>query len=175
MTHVTMQFREPTNPEESPIKKERNLAEFANLSSEILNRSRDSTIVKLVLLGRQREEGARLKVYDDDLVKTVSEEFTDRLRAFFVIGDAIRAFRGSLHRNEINADDFIKIALNKIVSRGHIFREDTARVTKVAPLIGNIQVPFMNGAPAGENWNHASNGFYDWIDNKSQESIERRK
>lgn len=29
----------------------------------------------------------------------------------------------------------------------------------------------MNGGPAGENWNHASNGFYDWIDNKSHESI----
>jgi len=32
-------------------------------------------------------------------------------------------------------------------------------------------MPFMNGGPAGENWNSANNGFYDWIDNKSQESI----
>src|SRR5205807_2328850 len=52
-----------------------------------------------------------------------------------------------------------------------IFREDIARLTKVAPLIGNYEVPYMNGGPAGENWNHANNGFYDWIDNKSQESI----
>jgi hypothetical protein len=29
----------------------------------------------------------------------------------------------------------------------------------------------MNGGPAGENWNHANNRFYDWIDNKIQESI----
>jgi len=29
----------------------------------------------------------------------------------------------------------------------------------------------MNGGPAGENWNHANNGFYDYIDNISKESI----
>jgi len=171
MTHVTIQFRAQTNPEESPIRKERNLAEFDNLSSEVPNKSRDSTLVKLKLPGREKEERAGQKIYDDELVRTVSEEFTDRLRAFFVIGDAIRAFRGSLHRNEINADEFLKIALNKIVSREHIFREDIARLTKVAPLIGNFVVPFMNGGPAGENWNLANNGFYDWIGNKSQSLV----
>jgi hypothetical protein len=93
------------------------------------------------------------------------------LRTFFVIGDALRAFRGSLRRNEINADEFLKIALAKIVSREHIFREDIARLTKVAPIVGNFVMPFMNGGPAGENWNSANNGFYDWIDNESQESI----
>jgi hypothetical protein len=29
----------------------------------------------------------------------------------------------------------------------------------------------MNGGPTGEYWNAANNGFYDWIDNKSSESI----
>ena len=29
----------------------------------------------------------------------------------------------------------------------------------------------MNGGPLGENWNTSPNGFYDWIDNKSSESI----
>ena len=29
----------------------------------------------------------------------------------------------------------------------------------------------MNGGPEGENWNKSINGFYDWIDNKSKESI----
>lgn len=83
------------------------------------------------------------------------------MRAFFVIGDANTAFRGSLHRSEINVEEFIKIALNKIASKEHIFREDIARLTKVAPLEDNFLVPFMNGGPAGENRNHASNGFYD--------------
>jgi hypothetical protein len=171
MTTAANQFRPPTNPEESAIKKERNSAEFANLTSKALTKSKDSTYAKLKLLGRENEEGARQKVYDDDLVRTVSEEFTDRLRTFFVIGDAVRAIRGSLHRNEINADEFLKIALAKIVSREHIFREDIARLTKVAPIVGNLVVPYMNGGPAGENWNSANNGFYDWIDNRSQESI----
>ena len=54
-----MQFREPTNQEESPIKRERNLAEFANLLSEILNKSGDSTIVKLTLLGREKDHHYR--------------------------------------------------------------------------------------------------------------------
>jgi hypothetical protein len=171
MATAANQFRAPTNPEESPIKKVRNVAEFANLTSKVLNKSKDSTYGKLKLLGREHEEGARQKVYDDDLVRTVGEEFTDRLRTFFVIGDAVRAIRGSLHRNEINADEFLTIALAKIVSREHIFREDIARLTKVAPIVGNLVIPFMNGGPAGENWNSANNGFYDWIDNKSQESI----
>jgi hypothetical protein len=146
-------YNTQTNPQESPIRKERNLVEFDNLSSEVPNKSRDSTLVKLKLLGREKEVRAGQKIYDDDLVGTVSEEFTDRLRAFFVIGGAIRAFRGSLHRNEINADEFIKLALLSLpffsTSREHIFREDIARLTKVAPLIGNFVVPIMNGGPAG--------------------------
>jgi len=163
-------FRAPTNPEKGP-KKIHNVSNFANLASKILNKSRSSTFVKLKLLGRENEEEAAQKVYDDDLVRTISEEFTDRVRTFFVIGDTIRAFKGSLHRSELGANDFIEIALNKIASREHIFREDIARLTKIAPVINNSMMPFMNGGPAGENWNHANNGFYDWIDNKSQDTI----
>jgi hypothetical protein len=44
-------------------------------------------------------------------------------------------------------------------------------LTEIAPVYGNNVIPFMNGDPAGENWNHAPNGFYDWIENKGQESI----
>ena len=127
--------------------------------------------MKLQLLGREKEEGATQKVYDDELVRTMSEEFTDRIRTFFVIGDAIRAFRGSLRRSELGANEFIEIALNKIASREHIYREDIAKLTKISPVISNSMIPFMNGGPAGENWDKASNGFYDWIDNKSQETI----
>jgi hypothetical protein len=83
MTATTTQFRAPTNPEESPIKKERNVTEFTNLASGVLNKSRDSTLVRLKLLGREKEERAGQKIYDEDLGSTVSEEFTDRLRAFF--------------------------------------------------------------------------------------------
>jgi hypothetical protein len=127
--------------------------------------------MKLQLLGREKEEGAAQKVYDDDLVRTMSEEFTERIRTFFVIGDAIRAFRGSLNRSDLRANEFIEIALNKIASREHIFREDIAKLTKIATVVNNSMIPFMNGGPEGENWDNANNGFYDWIDNKSQESI----
>jgi hypothetical protein len=163
-------FRSPTNPEKAS-KRNRNVSNFANLASKILNKSRDSTFSKLQLLGRENEEGASQKVYDDELVRTMSEEFTDRVRTLFVIGDAIRAFRGSLNRSELGANEFIEIALNKIASRERIFREDVAKLTKIAPVTNNFMMPFMNGGPAGENWDNATNGFYDWIDNKSQETI----
>ena len=55
MTNITIQFRAQTNPEESPIRKERNLVEFDNLSLEVPNKSRDSTLVKLKLMGREKE------------------------------------------------------------------------------------------------------------------------
>ena len=76
-----------------------------------------------------------------------------------------------VHSIDLGASEFIEIALNKITSREHIFRDDIAKLTKIAPVINNSMIPFMNGGPEGENWDKANNGFYDWIDNKSQESI----
>ena len=171
MTADPLEFQAPTNPEKSQSRKQQNLEQYRNLSTNILNKSKDATLSVLKLVGRGDEERAEQKVYDDDLVRTLSEVFSDRVRSFYVIGDAIRAFKGSLHREEINEDEFLKIALNEIISREHVFREDIARLTRIATVAGNSVVPFMNGGPVGENWNHASNGFYDWIDNKCQESI----
>jgi hypothetical protein len=165
------QFDIPTNPEPSTIKKDRNIGDFDNLISKVLAKSRESTFAKLKLLGKDQEDGAIQKVYDDDIVRTVSEEITDRTTSLFVIGDIIRAFRGTLKRREISADEFIKISLSEIVSREHIFREDIARLTRISQVESNLVLPFMNGGPVGENWNYADNGFYDWIDNKSKESI----
>jgi hypothetical protein len=170
MASNAVQFSIPTNPERSAIKKDRNIADFRNLTSKVLNKSRESTRAKLDLLGKQ--DGESEKVYDDDIVRNISEQFSDRMRALFVIGDIIRALRGgSINRREISADDFIKSTLNKIISSEHIFREDIAKLTKIVPLPGNSLVPFMNGGPSGENWNYANSGFYDWIEKKTQESI----
>lgn len=171
MTADPLEFQAPTNPEKSQSKKQYNLEQYRILTTNVLNKSKDATLSVLKLVGKGDEERAEQKVYDDDLVRTLSEEFSDRVRSFYVIGDAIRAFKGSLRREQMNEDEFLKIALNKIISRQHVFREDVARLTKIATVAGNSVVPFMNGGPAGENWNHASNGFYDWIDNKCQESI----
>jgi hypothetical protein len=166
----SLQFTTPANPERSSIKKDRNIADFRNLTSKVLNKSRELTRAKLEILGEQ--DARTEKIYDDDIEITVSEEFSDRMTALFVIGDIIRAFRrGSLNRIEINPDELIRRALTKIVSRDRIFREDIAKLTRIAAIAGNSLVPFMNGGPSGENWNYASSGFYDWIDNKSQESI----
>lgn len=137
---------------------------------KVLNKSRQATRTKLELMGKQ--DANTQKVYDDDLARSVSEEFSDRISTLFVIGDAIRALRGgSINHKEISPDEFIRIALDKITSNRHIFREDVARITKIATVSGNSLVPFMNGGPSGENWNYANGGFYDWIENKSQESI----
>jgi hypothetical protein len=171
MTSNTMEFPAPTNPEESQSNMEHNIAEFHSLTNDVLNESRTSTFAKLKILRKEKEEGALEKVYDDDLVRTVSEEFSDRVRSLFVIGDAIRAFTGSLRRDQIDENEFIRIAINKILSTEHLFREDIARLTRIATVFDNSLIPFTNGGQAGENWNHAVNGFYDWIDNKSQESI----
>jgi len=118
------------------------------LTTNVLNKSKDATLSVLKLVGRGGEERAEQKVYDDDLVRTLSEEFSDRVRSFYVIGDAIRAFKGSLRREQINEDEFSEIALNKIISREHVFREDVARLTKIATVAGNSVFPFMNGGPA---------------------------
>jgi hypothetical protein len=171
MTAEPTEFQAPTNPEKSQSRKQRNMEQYRNLTTNVLSKSKDATFSVLKLVGRGDEDRAGQKVYDDDLVRTLSEEFSDRVRSFYVIGDAIRAFKGSLHREQITEDEFLGIALKKIISREHVFREDIARLTRVATVSSNTVVPFMNGGPAGENWNHASNGFYDWIDNKSQESI----
>ena len=51
-----------------------------------------------IAITRKRKGRGRAKKSTMMTVRTMSEQFTDRIRTFFVIGDAIRAFRGSLNR-----------------------------------------------------------------------------
>lgn len=162
------QFVAPNNPEKSATKKHSNINDFANISSVIIDKSSESTLEKLQILGRS--EKVR-KFYDDDIVRCISEQFSDRLRTLFVVGDIIRFLRISIKRKEVTSEDFIRKGLDLITSRGRIFREDVARLTSIMPIFYNDVITFMNGGPAGENWNKSANGFYDWIDNKSQQSI----
>jgi hypothetical protein len=111
------------------------------------------------------------KIYDDDIVQNISKEFDDRITSLFVIGDVIRSLRKLIKRKEITVDEFVKHAIRLITLRNHVFREDIIHLTKIDPVFGNVMLPFMNGGPEEENRNKSVNGFYDWIDNKSKESI----
>jgi hypothetical protein len=158
----------PNNPEPRKNKRIRNTLHFLTLKNSVIKRSRDSTRTKLEIMNRSTKVD---KFYDDDLVTTLSEEFFDRLRVKPLIGDIIRALRIAIKRRPLYSDEFIATAVRRITSRERISRADISELTDIEPVYGNNLIPFMNGGPAGENWNNAPNGFYDWIDKKSQESI----
>jgi hypothetical protein len=158
----------PNNPEPRKNKRIGNTVHFLTLKNSVIKRSRDSTRTKLEIMNRSTEVD---KFYDDDVVTTLSEEFFDRLRVKPLIGDIIRALRIAIKRRALYNDEFIEIAVRRITSRERISRADVSELTDIETVYGNSLIPFMNGGPAGENWNNASNGFYDWIDKKSQESI----
>lgn len=138
------------------------------MSSTVIDRSSKSTSEKLQMLGRY--DGVR-KFYDDDIVRSISLEFNDRLRALIVVGDIIRFLRVSSGSREITREKFIMKALDMITSKRRIFRQDIAKLTSISLSCCNSMAAFMNGGPAGENWNKSIDGFYDWIDNKSHETI----
>lgn len=158
----------PNNPESSDTRRIKNNLLFPSLKAHVIKRSRDATRTKLRLMNRSIEID---KYYDDDVVTTLSEEFFDRVRVKPLIGDIIRAFTTAIKRKSLKSTEFIQIAVKRIVSKERISRSDISELTKITPVYGNNLIPFMNGGPAGENWNKAPNGFYDWIDNKSQDSI----
>ncbi len=109
--------------------------------------------------------------YDDDITKTVAEEFTDRISVIFVIGDIIRALGGILQRRpHLSQQDLEKIALQKIKHADRISRKDIAMLTEILEVDGNSFIPFMNGGPLKEHWNKDPNGFYKWIE-KSTKTI----
>lgn len=112
-----LDFKAPTNPEKSRSRKRHNMEQYRNLTTNVLSKSKDATLSVLKLVGRGDEERAEQKVYDDDLLRALSEEFSDRVRTFYVVGDAMRAFKGSMNREQINEDEFLRIALNEIISR----------------------------------------------------------
>lgn len=162
------QFSTPKNPERSAKKVERNIADFADLEAEILAECSALKIANLGLMGMARGIDP---YYDDDIANAISAEFSDRLIVLPIIGDLIVALRLLRKRKDMDSSLFIKSALDKLASRGRISRLDIAKLTKIASSSYNSFLPFMNGGPADENWDKTKNGFYDWIDNKSHESI----
>lgn len=161
-------FSKPNHFEQSLEKREKNISDFQQLESSILEKSRQSTLVKRLLMGKPPE---KKKIYDDELVSAISEEFNDRIRTVPIFGDIIRAVRMSMRRKNISFDDFLNLSIDKIASECRVTRSDIAQLTRILPLSGNGLLPFMNGGPSGEYWNKANDGFYDWIDNRSTESI----
>ena len=77
----------------------------------------------------------------------------------------------SIRRKKISFDDFLNLSIEKITSQCRVSRSDIAQLTRILPLSGNDLLPFMNGGPSGEYWNKDNDGFYDWIENRSTESI----
>ena len=104
------------------------------------------------------------KIYDDDIVEAISEEFSDRIRAVPNVGDIIRATNMSIIRRKLTFDQLLSISIGKIDSLNRISRLDIAQLTKVNGIPGNSILPFMNGGPTDQYWNTSENGFYDWID-----------
>ena len=168
MTAAFEVFSKPNHFEQSLEKREKNISDFQHLESSILEKSRQSTLVKRLLMGKPPE---KKKIYDDELVSAISEEFNDRIRTVPIFGDIIRAVRMSMRRKNISFDDFLNLSIDKITSQCRVTRSDIAQLTRILPLSGNDLLPFMNGGPSGEYWNKANDGFYDWIDNRSTESI----
>jgi hypothetical protein len=161
-------FSKPNHFEQSLEKREKNITDFPHLETSILEKSRQSTLVKRSLMGNLPE---KKKIYDDELVRTISEEFSDRIRTVPIFGDIIRAAGMSMRRKNMSIDNFLNLSIDKVTSKSRISRFDIAQLTRILPLSGNDLLPFMNGGPSGEYWNKANDGFYDWIDNRSTESI----
>jgi hypothetical protein len=145
-----------------------NNAEFDSLAKKVLATAAERKSQTMASEGRT---GDPTHYYDDDITTALAEGFGDRIAVIPILGDAIRALGGLLRRRtELSAAAFVERALEAL-SRKDFERYDIAQLTKVAAIRGNSVQPFMNGGPAGENWNNAPGGFYDWIDNKSKESI----
>jgi hypothetical protein len=145
-----------------------NSAEFDRLTQKVLGKAAERKALTLESEGRT---GDPTHYYDDDITTALAEGFSDRIVVIPVIGDAIRALGGLLRRRtELSGSVFVQRALEAL-SQKDFDRYDIAKLTKVAAIRDNSLQPFMNGGPADENWNNSPDGFYDWIGNKSKESI----
>jgi hypothetical protein len=76
-------FSKPNHFEQSHEKRKKNISDFPNLEYSILEKSRQSTLVKRLLMGKPPE---KKKIYDDELVRAISEEFNDRIRTVPIFG-----------------------------------------------------------------------------------------
>jgi predicted nucleic acid-binding protein len=79
-------------------------------------------LTKLHLMGKSVDGD---KIYDDEIVRNISKELSDRLTSLYLIGDAIRAIRKPIKRKEITADEFRKRALDLMTLVNDIFRDDS--------------------------------------------------
>jgi len=156
------------NIKSSTLKPTYNISKFNNIESDVLKQSREETQIKLKLMNQLV---SKEKVYDDDILLNISKRFKDRIFVKPIISDILRALNISIKRNSLKYEEFITKALNLLNSNKRIARSDIASLTKITAIRNNNIIPFLNGGHIGENWNIAENGFYDWIDNKSTESI----
>ena len=119
MTAAFEVFSKPNHFEQSLEKREKNISDFPHLESSILEKSRQSTLVKRLLMGKPPE---KKKIYDDELVSAISEEFNDCIRTVPIFGDIIRAVRLSMRRKNISFDDFLNLSIDKITSQCRVSR-----------------------------------------------------
>jgi hypothetical protein len=115
-------FNVPNIFEPSRLKRKHNVASFDKLSTKIIEKSRQSTLTKLHLMGKSVDGD---KIYDDKIVRNISKELSDRLTSLYLIGDAIRAIRKPIKRKEITADEFRNRALDLMTLVNDIFRDDS--------------------------------------------------
>jgi hypothetical protein len=66
------------------------------------------------------------KIYDDELVRVISEEFSNRIRTVPIFGDIIRAVRLSMRRKIMSFDDFLNLSIDEITSQLRVSRFDIA-------------------------------------------------
>ena len=139
------------------------------IKSRILQKAQEYKAQKLRSMNKPGGDSTHF--YDDDIARAMSEEFTDRVTVIPVLGDIIRFFGGVLRRRkELTVEEFAEMVRSDLKSK-IAPREAVAKLTNIVALPGNSMVPFMNGGPDDENWDNSPNGFFDWITNKSMESI----
>jgi hypothetical protein len=128
-----------------------------------MHKAKSKTLLKRNLIGRPADER---KIYDDDLVEAISEEFNDRIRVVPIIGDILRALNLSLRRRRLTFGQLLDISARKVSSQNRVTRSDIAQISKISSITGNSIIPFMNGGPSDQHWNKSDNGFYDWLDKR---------
>jgi hypothetical protein len=128
-----------------------------------MHKAKSKTLLKRNLIGRPADER---KIYDDDLVEAISEEFNDRIRVVPIIGDILRALNLSLRRRRLTFGQLLDISARKVSSQNRVTRSDIAQISKISSITGNSIIPFMNGGPSDQHWNNSDNGFYDWLDKR---------
>ena len=107
-------FSPPNNPEQSQHNRDKNISEYSILESRLMQKARSKTLLKRNLIGQPADER---KIYDDDLVEAISEEFSDRIRVIPIIGDILRALNLSLRCRRLTFGQLLDISVRKVSSR----------------------------------------------------------